>query len=443
MNSFESWGRYPKVDQEVKHVHWVDDELPDVGNKSLLPFALGRSYGDSCLNDGNVVVGTRGLKRFIEFDEEKGLIRCEAGVSLDEVLKLIVPQGWFLPTTPGTKFVTIGGAIANDIHGKNHHVAGTFGCHVTAFELLRSDNSRTLCTTTSNTDLFEATIGGLGLTGLITWAEFGLKKIDNAWIEMESVKFEGMDEFLALSEEADKKWEYTVSWIDCVTKGKTAGRGIFMGGNHSPASVLSRKVHADPKLMAPVDCPGFLLNKFSIKAFNTLYYNKQRQKKVQTRVHYEPFFYPLDAVNDWNKIYGKRGFFQYQFVIPFENGRDTMNEILKVIINSGQGSFLAVIKTFGSRKSPGMLSFPKPGITLALDFPNRGEKTLELFTQLDAIVERVGGSLYPAKDARMSPELFKKGFPQWEAFSKHIDPKFSSSFWRRVTELPTAEAELL
>jgi len=376
---------------------------------------------------------TTGLNRFIAFDQKAGILRCEAGVSLDDILKLIVPKGWFLPTTPGTKFITVGGAIANDIHGKNHHVAGTFGCHVKAFELLRSDGSRLKCTSRTNTDLFKATIGGLGLTGLITWAEFRLKKINNAWIEMESIKFEGIEEFLELSNESDSDWEYTVSWIDCVAQGSSMGRGIFMRGNHSPASILSRKVHGDPKLTTPFNCPNIMLNSFSIKAFNTVYYGKQRNKCSRSRVHYDPFFYPLDAVNDWNRIYGNRGFFQYQFVIPFNNGQETMEEILRRITASKQGSFLAVIKTFGEKKSPGMLSFPRPGITLALDFPNRGESTLNLFTELDGIVDAAGGLLYPAKDARMSAEFFQKGYPQWEDFSSFVDPKFSSSFWRRVT----------
>jgi FAD/FMN-containing dehydrogenase len=434
MNRFQSWGRFPNADHEVRALRWLDAAVPEAGGKKILPYGLGRSYGDSCLNDGGTLIETSGMNRFILFDEASGILRCEAGVSLDEVLKLIVPKGWFLPTTPGTKFITVGGAIANDIHGKNHHVAGTFGCHVIAFELLRSDGDRLICTPDSNTELFKATIGGLGLTGLITWAEFTLKKVNNAWIEMESIKFEGIEEFLELSEDSDDDWEYTVSWIDCVAQGKGMGRGIFMRGNHSPASVLSRKVHDDPKVTAPFDCPNLMLNSLSIKAFNAVYYGKQRTKKSRTRVHYDPFFYPLDAVNDWNRIYGKRGFFQYQFVIPFKGGLETMNEILRMITASKQGSFLAVIKTFGSKSSPGMMSFPRPGITLALDFPNRGDSTLQLFKELDAVVDAAGGLLYPAKDARMSSEFFQKGYPQWDDFSKFVDPNFSSSFWRRVTK---------
>ena len=434
MNRCQSWGRYPRAVHEVRPIRWLDSTTLDSGDNSILPYGLGRSYGDSCLNDGQLLVETSGLNRFMAFDLDSGILRCEAGISLDDILKLIVPKGWFLPTTPGTKFVTLGGAIANDIHGKNHHMAGTFGCHVKAFELLRSDGTRSHCTRRKNTDLFKATIGGLGLTGLITWAEIKLKKVNNSWMETESIKFEGIEEFLELSKESDKDWEYTVSWIDCVTRGKGMGRGIFMRGNHSPGSVMSRKVHRNPKISAPFDCPSIILNSFSIKAFNTAYYGKQRSKYVRSRVHYDPFFYPLDSVDDWNRIYGKRGFFQYQFVIPFRAGQETMEDILRIITESRQGSFLAVIKTFGSKKSPGMLSFPKPGITLALDFPNRGESTLKLFEKLDAVVNSAGGLLYPAKDARMSASFFQKAYPQWEEFSTFMDPKFSSSFWRRVTE---------
>jgi len=433
MNRFQSWGRYPKAEQDVSAMRWLDTTVPETEGKTILPYGLGRSYGDSCLNDGQALVETSGMNCFIRFNQETGILCCEAGVTLDEILKLSVPKGWFLPTTPGTKFITLGGAIANDIHGKNHHVAGTFGCHVKAFELLRSDGTRMRCTSRTNTEFFKASIGGLGLTGLITWAEIRLKKIDNAWIDMQSIKFEGIEEFLELSKESDSGWEYTVSWIDCVAQGKDMGRGIFMRGNHAPASVFSRKLHGDPKVKVPFDCPNIMLNSLSIKAFNSVYYGKQRTKRANARVHYDPFFYPLDAVNDWNRIYGKRGFFQYQFVIPFEGGQETMEEILRMITKSKQGSFLAVIKTFGSKKSPGLMSFPKPGLTLALDFPNRGASTLKLFEELDAVADAAGGLLYPAKDARMSAAFFKKSYPQWEAFSQYVDPKFSSSFWRRVT----------
>ena len=399
----------------------------------MLPFGLGRSYGDSCLNDGGVLLLTTSLNHIVAFDDEHGLFRCEAGVSLDEVLKVIVPRGWFLPTTPGTKFVTVGGAIANDIHGKNHHRAGTFGCHVTRFELLRSDGKRLLCSPVENSEWFAATIGGLGLTGLITWAEFKLRRIANAMIDVESVKFANLDQFFKISAESDQHFEYTVSWLDCLAKGTALGRGIFMRGNHAGPEIQNLQPHRSPRLRVPIDFPNFALNHYSIKAFNTLYDARARGPVSRKVMHYDPFFYPLDALKDWNRIYGRRGFFQYQCVVPFTNGHEAMRAVIARIASSGQGSFLAVLKTFGEKESPGMLSFPFQGVTLALDFPNNGPETLALFTELDRIVLAAGGRLYPAKDARMPAHAFQEHYSRWREFRDYLDPAFSSSFWQRVS----------
>ena len=432
MKYIESWGKYPKTKSEVRYVFSRHDTLPSLENTAILPYGLGRTYGDGCLNDDNVILLTRGLNKYIEFDRVSGVLKCEAGVSFDEILKLVVPEGWFLPVTPGTKFVTVGGAIANDVHGKNHHVNGTFSNHVNCFELLRSDGTRMLCSPDENNDFYDATIGGLGLTGLITWAEIQLKKIQSAYIEMESFKVRNLDEFIEVAEASDKEFEYTVSWLDCLASGDSLGKGIFMRGNHSAEGLL--KPHKDPKLKAPFDAPNFALNSLSIKAFNFLYYNKQISKEKSALVHYDPFFYPLDAVDDWNRIYGNRGFFQYQFVLPFSDKQEGVRAILKKISDSGQGSFLGVVKNFGDVKSPGMLSFPMPGVSVALDFANKGESTLHLFKELDAIVRDQGGRVYPAKDACMSGQDFQHYYPQWENFQRFVDAKFSSSFWRRVME---------
>ena len=399
----------------------------------MLPFGLGRSYGDSCLNDGGELLLTESLDHILAFDEENGLIRCEAGASLDEVLQVIVPRGWFLPTTPGTKFVTIGGAIANDIHGKNHHRAGTFGCHVTKFELLRSTGERLLCSPEQNGAWFAATIGGLGLTGLITWAEFQLRRVANAMIEMESLKFANLDEFFEISAKSDDRFEHTVAWLDCLAKGASLGRGVFMRGNHAGPQCRDLRPHRPTRFSVPIDFPDFALNHFTIQAFNTLYYARAGMAVSRKMVHYDPFFYPLDALNQWNRIYGRRGFFQYQFVVPFSSDQKAIREIIARVADTGQGSFLAVMKTFGERKSPGMLSFPAPGVTLALDFPNQGAKTLTLFAELDQIVLGSGGRFYPGKDARMPARAFQDGYPRWQEFREYIDPAFSSSFWRRVS----------
>jgi len=429
----QSWGRHPRTEQSACPLFWRADGLPQTPGRTVLPFGLGRSYGDSCLNDQNVLLLTRPLDHILEFDLENGLLRCEAGVSLDEILRLIVPHRWFLPTTPGTKFVTVGGAIANDVHGKNHHRAGTFGCQVTQFELLRSTGERWLCSPSHNREWFAATIGGLGLTGLITWAELKLRRIANSQLEMESVKFPNLDEFFVLSADSDRRFEYTVAWLDCLSGGNSLGRGIFLRGNHAGPDVNTLAPHRPPHIAVPLDFPEVALNHFSIRAFNTLYYARQWRKTVAHTVPYDRFFYPLDAINHWNRIYGRRGFFQYQFVVPMTPDQQSIRRILTRIIASGLGSFLAVLKTFGAVQSPGLLSFPRPGVTLALDFPNHGTGTLALLAALDRIVLAAGGRVYPAKDARMSPQMFQESYPEWRQFRQWIDPQFSSSFWRRVT----------
>ena len=432
MAQAESWGRYPRVDQRALSMAHRDAPLPAVEGK-LLPYGNGRSYGDSCLNDGGSVLHTRGLDRFISFDAGSGVLRCEAGVLLSEALALCLPRGWFLPVTPGTKYATVGGAIANDVHGKNHHVAGSFGSYVRAFELLRSDGERLLCTPAMNPEWFAATIGGLGLTGLITWAEVQMKRVPGPWLATETYKFRDLDEFFALSAGAEGRHEYTMAWVDCVSGGAALGRGLFTNAEHAPTPADA----AEPRpgrLAIPFTPPVSLVNGLSLKAFNWLYYHRQRQRVQRALLHYDPVFYPLDGIRDWNRMYGPRGFLQHQCVIPPAEARRGIEELLRQIAASGQGSFLAVLKLFGDKPSPGMLSFPRPGATLALDFPNAGEKTLHLLERLDAVVAAAGGAVYPAKDARMSGTHFRQFFPAWERFQAYIDPRFSSSFWRRVME---------
>jgi FAD/FMN-containing dehydrogenase len=429
-----SWGRLPKSRSQLQPLYWSTDPLPAAGGGTQLPHGLGRSYGDSCLNEGGMLLPTTAMNRVLAFDPATGVIRCEAGISLDALLQFAVPRGWFLPVTPGTKFVTLGGAIANDVHGKNHHRAGTFGRHVRQFELLRSDGRRRLCSPQENAEWFAATIGGLGLTGLITWAEIALRPITSATIAMESVKFANLDDFFAVSAESDHDFEYTVAWVDCLASGPALGRGIFMRGNHAATGALT--AHPAAKLKVPVDFPAAALNPYSVKLFNTLYYARLQKRLTLATPHYNPFFYPLDSVSNWNRIYGKRGFFQYQFVVPQGVTTNAIREIFERIARSGQASFLAVLKTLGDVKSPGLMSFPSPGVTLALDFPNNGRRTEELFQQLDRVVLNAGGRFYPAKDARMSPAAFFQSYPGWKAFATFIDPAFSSSFWRRMTGSP-------
>ncbi len=434
MRQVQSWGLLYSKETSISSFNWRDERLPKLADsKNLLPLGLARSYGDSCLNDGGVLVDATSLNRFIEFDAASGLLTCEGGISFREILSLAVPRGWFLPVSPGTKFITLGGAIANDIHGKNHHRAGTFGCHVLEFELLRSNGERLTCSLAHNQELFCATIGGLGLTGLILWAKIQMKPITGSFIDLTTEPFSNIKGFFELSQTYDGKSEYTVSWLDLTARGKHLGRGIFMAGNHSQKNQTLKVFGRDPKISVPCDAPTFLLNDFTIKEFNNTYFRKHGRAIEDKVVNYDSFFYPLDAVGNWNRLYGKPGFFQYQCVIPPKDALENMRAILTTIGESGESSFLSVFKAFGNKASPGLLSFPQEGYTVAFDLPNRGNKTLALMNDLDSIVAKVGGRVYPAKDARMSAGHFKQFFPQWKELENFRDPQFSSNFWRRVT----------
>ena len=431
---YQSWGRIDFGPQTGVQFDHRLASLPKTGaDEAVLPYGNGRSYGDSCLNTGGVLIDCRRLDRFISFDGDSGVLRCEAGVLLADILDIAVPRGWFLPVSPGTRLVTVGGSIANDVHGKNHHQAGTFGCHVRCFELLRSNGDRLLCSPDKNRDYFQATIGGLGLTGVVTWAEIQLKAITNPYVDQESIRFHNLAEFFRLSEESDDEFEYTVAWVDCLAKGASLGRGLFVRGNHAPAAAGGGPKAPRERLSVPFAPPLSLVNRLSLRAFNGLYFRKQRSDHSARQVHYRPFFYPLDAIGDWNRMYGPKGFFQYQCVLPSARGEAGMGEILQKIATAGMGSFLAVLKVFGDRASPGLMSFPRSGVTLALDFPNSGDKVRGLLEQLDTITGNYGGAVYPAKDAHMSPALFRQAFPALDEFAKCVDPAFSSSFWRRVT----------
>ena len=431
MDKYRSWGYCPSVKQNAVRPGWRDFVLSSFDG-SLLPFGSGRSYGDSCLNSTGQVIDGRSLNKFISFDIKQGVLRCEAGVTFKNILETIVPEGWFLPVTPGTKFVTVGGAIANDVHGKNHHQDGTLGRHIRCFELFRSNGDKLLCSPDSNADLFQATIGGLGLTGFISWAEIQLIPIQSPYIEVETIPFNGLNEFYELSKQAHKKFRYTVAWLDCIAEEKNFARGLFMQANHSSHKEESDKFYKRCFFSVPFNFPQWLINKYSVNIINTLYFYKHRgASKRKTRRHYDSFFYPLDNINNWNRIYGKEGFFQYQFVVP-KTATHVMDELLKKIVASGLGSFLAVLKEFGDLKSPGMLSFPKPGICLAVDFSNKSAAILRLLNELDELVMNAGGAVYPAKDDRMSGRAFKTYYPESNQFVEFIDPRFTSDFWKRV-----------
>ena len=429
MGVVSSWGRLGRDNHRLLplgHEHGVAVSI--AGSVPGVAFGNGRSYGDVCLNPGGTLWMTRGLDHLLSFDDTSGVLKCEAGVLLRDIQRLLVPRGWMLPVTPGTQLVTVGGAIANDVHGKNHHVFGSFGDSVRYIKLVRTNGDVVECGPDVRTDWFAATVGGLGLTGMVVEAWIQLRRVAGPWMNTESVPYSNTSEFLELSDASEKDWEHTVSWIDCIGGG--AGRGIFMRANHSSFK------HAPPPEKGcrrmPIEPPISLVNNLSLRAFNALYFNMNKWKSGPELAHYEKFFYPLDNLLEWNKMYGPRGFYQYQCAIPHAAGKDAVDQMLREISRAGDGSFLAVLKTFGDRPAIGMLSFPMPGITLALDFPNRGARTEALFERLDAVVKETKGRIYMAKDARMPKDLFETGYPRLHEFLAFRDPGISSAMSRRL-----------
>jgi FAD/FMN-containing dehydrogenase len=431
-----SWGHYPPAPQIGDSVRWRDEIQRSLANartrnETTLPYGNGRSYGDSCLAATDRVIYLGKLNRFIDADWTSGVLRAEAGVTLGEVLSVAVARGWMLPVTPGTQFATLGGAVANDVHGKNHHLRGTFGRHVRRFSLLRSDRPRVECACGENDALFRATIGGLGLTGVIEWIEIQLMPIRSSCIALSRVRFGNLSEFFALSDAFDREHEYGVAWVDCLGEKQNLGRGVYFSGDHATDNDFStpgRRKHR-----VPFTPPCSPVNRYTLKAFNAFYFGRQPRQVEHGKVDFERFFYPLDAIQDWNRLYGRRGFQQYQCVVPEATASDSLTEILSTISRSGTGSFLAVLKRCGGLVSPGLLSFPMPGTSLALDFPQRDQRNEALFSRLDAIVRQAGGRQYPAKDAHMSSEDFRAAYPQWHELERQRDPALMSRFWKRTT----------
>lgn len=428
MRPVSSWGRLGAPPHDVVELADRDTVATSLAGRGRgIAYGLGRSYGDACLNPDGVLWRTAGLDRFISFDANTGRLVCEAGVVLRDIQRLMIPRGWSLPVVPGTQFVTVGGAIANDVHGKNHHVAGTFGEHVRRLQLVRGDGATIACGPDLRPDLFAATVAGLGLTGVIVEAELQLQPSKGPWLEGETVSFDGLPDFFALSDESEAAWEHTVSWIDC-TSGSDL-RGLFMRAR--PAGERAGKPWHRRERRVPLTPPVSLVNRLSLKPFNALYYGLNKRRTGVQVVHYEPFLYPLDSVLEWNRLYGPLGFFQYQSVVPRAAALDATRDMLEAIARSGEGSFLAVLKTFGERKPAGLLSFPREGVTLALDFRN-SRALPALFGRLDDIVRAAGGRLYPAKDARMPRALFEATYPNLAAFAGQRDPGMSSGMSRRL-----------
>jgi FAD/FMN-containing dehydrogenase len=423
MRRISDWGNFPVIEADVNGFDSAGQlrrQLAQPGE--VIAYGNGRSYGDASLQ--NRILLTRRCSKLLSFDEESGELCCQSGVLLSEILDVFVPRGWFLPVTPGTKLITVGGAIAADVHGKNHHVDGSFGQHILSMDVMRNDGSVVTCSPTENAEFFKVTVGGMGLSGIILSATFRLKRVETAYIAEETVRAANLGEIMDCFE-ASGNWTYSVAWIDCLAKGDAMGRSIMMRGEHARADQLISSVHRQQplvpkggfKLNVPINFPNFALNPLTMKAFNVAYYNKTRPGTHRHIVNYNSFFYPLDAVDNWNRIYGKRGFTQYQFVIPKEAGREGMAKILKRITDSGLGSFLAVLKLFGKQES--FMSFPMEGYTLALDFPI-SQKAMELFHELDAMVADYGGRLYLAKDSRMTAAMFEKTYPNADEFRQAV-----------------------
>ena len=392
-----------------------------------------RSYGDEVLSVGGRYVQTTRCDRVIAIDERSNTLTAECGISIDAIQRRIAPLGYELPVTPGTAFLTLGGAIANDVHGKNHHIAGTFGCHVERFEVARSSGELLRCSADENFDWFCATIGGMGLTGAITWATIRLRRVPTHWLRVQSQRFRNLDEFFETDEHMGRSNEYTVAWIDCLAKGKSLGRGIYSVANPAQPDAAAMPVpprSAGLRAGIPIQLPVSPVNRLTLSLMNAMYYRWHQPKP--RNVHYKQWMYPLDSIAHWNRLYGPGGMRQFQCVVPPAHAREAIGEMLATIASLGQGSFLAVLKNFGAVRSPGLMSFPMPGTTLALDFANRGARTTELLLELHRIAAAAGGRLYAAKDGCSPAESLVAGYPNFARFKRTIDPGIGSLLAQRL-----------
>jgi FAD/FMN-containing dehydrogenase len=425
--SFENWGRTGKPPM------WAvaPRDLPPspAPGSTFLPFGNGRSYGDSCHNGAGTLIDSRDDDAVIDFDAAAGTITCEAGITLSAIFARILPEGFFLPVTPGTAEVTLGGAIANDVHGKNHHKRGTFGAHVEALTLRRSDGEVLACSRHENTQLFAATIGGMGLTGLVLYARIRLMRVASPDIRQRTIRFTHIDDYFARIDAIDAAHEYSVAWIDQLATGKRLGRGILMAGDHAQEHLGKT---TSRRLAVPFAPPVNLLNRLTLTAFNEACFRKAPKRETVQTVPWRKFFHPLDSIANWNRLYGPRGLFQHQSVYPAANASETTARLLECARAHGHASFLTVLKRFGDVPSPGLFSFPRPGFTLTLDFANQGPATLKLLDALDEIVVSAGGAVNPYKDARMSAETFAASFPDWRSLEAMRDPAMMSDLWSRT-----------
>jgi decaprenylphospho-beta-D-ribofuranose 2-oxidase len=439
MPEFSNWGRYPRVAGSLESFK-SDEELISIlsSNSPMICRGMGRSYGDASLQER--MVSTSRFNRILAFDPDSGIVDCESGVSLGDLLDVFLPRGWFLQVTPGTREVSVGGAIAADVHGKNHHLHGSFCQYVTSLELCLASGEVIHCSQKENRDYFELTCGGMGLTGVILRAGLAFRPVETAWILQEIIPASNYEELMQLCLDSCST-TYSVAWMDCLSQGRNLGRGILIKGEHcSRGDLLGTGLQpfSHSRLGSwslPFAMPSWFLNHYSVKTFNSLYYHLHFATKDPVWVDYSSFFYPLDKVKNWNRIYGKSGFTQYQFVVPLKTARDCFSKVLRLISAQNLGPFLGVLKLFGEQRT-GVLSFPMQGFTLALDFPVCSA-VLSLLDQLDKVVCEAGGRIYLAKDARMKPEVFKTSYPTLPRFidgKSKVDPHglFQSLLWQRL-----------
>ncbi len=434
-----SWGGLTVTAAELAAPDsYLELQIPQGG---ALPFGNGRSYGDSCPNATGTAIAARQSGRILNFDPASGRIEAEAGVLLSEIIAAAAPYGWFPPVLPGTQFVTLGGAIANDIHGKNHHRKGTFGAHVAEIHLDRSGEGSRVLTPDDESGLFAATVGGLGLTGLIRKAVLQLMPVASSGIRQTTTRFDNLEAYFELAPKADEDHEYAVAWIDSLGRGARFGRGHLIAGDHAAEddtagehkSEGGQPAGAPSQLFTvPFTPPVSPLQGPFLKLFNEAYYRGAPAGASVQTVPFGKFFFPLDRVGRWNRLYGPRGLHQHQSVVPEDSAPDTVRALLECTQESRHGSFLTVLKRFGEAASPGFMSFPRAGYTLTLDFPDKGRGTLKLLEKLDAITLSAGGAVNPYKDRRMSPDTFKASFPLWQRLEDMRDPALISDFWRRT-----------
>ena len=433
---FAGWGRYPVAICESVRPESYQDLRADAAQQ--IARGQGRSYGDAAL--GARLILTERVNRLLAFDALTGVLRAEAGVTLAEILVVIVPQGWFLPVTPGTQWASLGGCVATDVHGKNHHHDGSFARYVVELELILADASRVICSSSQNASLFWATVGGMGLTGIIGEVTLQLIPVSSPYLQVRHYAASNLAAIFAMFADPGLDDKYSVAWIDCLATGERLGRSVLMCANHAAHDSLPPTLQQPPAVKRArsmaFDLPAMVLNPYAVKLFNAVYYYRQGHKNSPFFAHYREYFYPLDRISEWNHLYGKRGFVQYQCVLPEHGAYDAVTALLQALTKSRRASFLAVLKRLGVQNS-GLLSFPMAGYTLALDIPMRDAGVFALVRSLDEIVLQYGGRIYLAKDALLTPQMFRVMYPryrEWLAIKREIDPmlRFQSGLGQRL-----------